>query len=77
MQDDNGIPIVGFCLWCGIDFYTPEEADAHHSNESRACLAFQEFKNQCPTPPVLREMFEAAGLLEEDDGPTHDSPKSH
>jgi len=44
LHDRDGRPIVGFCLWCGKDFYSIEEAEAHHANNSKRCVAFQRFK---------------------------------
>lgn len=45
-RDKDGNPIVGFCLWCNLDFYTMEEAQSHEANNSAACPAFQEFINE-------------------------------
>jgi hypothetical protein len=42
--DGDGKPIVGFCLWCDIDFYSMSEVEAHNADEMRACPGFQEFK---------------------------------
>jgi hypothetical protein len=52
--DENGTPIVGFCLWCNADFYTFEEAGAHNANGSAACPVFQSFKDEGGMPPVLQ-----------------------
>lgn len=62
-RDKDGQPIVGFCLWCNVDFYTMDEVWAHDANNSAACLAFQDFRNEQSTPP----MPEDAELLDEDE----------
>jgi hypothetical protein len=54
-QDKDGNPIVGFCLWCDVDFYTMEQASAHNADHSAACPAFQKFIKEQSTsasPPV-------------------------
>jgi hypothetical protein len=43
-RDDDGNPIVGFCLWCNKDFYSMEEAKAHNADDSKACPMLQEQK---------------------------------
>jgi|SRR6185437_65182 len=67
-MDADGNRTVGFCLWCGRDFYTIDEHDAHTAANMAACSAFQEFKDQNCMPPVLQAMFEDAGLIDHDDG---------
>jgi hypothetical protein len=42
--DSEGNPIVGFCLWCGKDFYSFEEMEAHNADDMAECPDFQEFK---------------------------------
>jgi hypothetical protein len=42
--DGDGEPIVGFCLWCNIDFYSMSEVEAHNADEMEACPGFQEFR---------------------------------
>jgi hypothetical protein len=50
-RDNDGNPIVGFCLWCNKDFYSMEEAEAHNADDGKACPVFQELKDQgCGTP---------------------------
>lgn len=43
-KDDD--PSVGFCLWCGKDFYSMGEVEAHNANDSAACVVFQELKER-------------------------------
>ena len=43
-EDDEGHPIVGFCLWCGENFQSSEEVEAHNSGDMAACSEFQKFK---------------------------------
>jgi len=66
-RDEDGNPTVGFCLWCGRDFYTFEGHEAHTADEMAACPVFQKLKDQPCEPPVLQMMFEEAGLLREGD----------
>ena len=66
-RDEGGNPTVGFCLWCGCDFYTFEEHEAHTADDMASCPVFQKFKDQPCEPPVLQMMLENAGLLREDD----------
>jgi len=63
-KDSDGNPTVGFCLWCGCDFYTNEEHEAHTADIMAACPVFQELKDENCMPPVLQQMFEDAGLLD-------------
>ena len=63
-RDAEGNPTIGFCLWCGRDFYTREEHEAHVANDMAVCAVFQEYKDDCCTPPILAAMFEAADLTE-------------
>jgi hypothetical protein len=59
-RDKDGKPIVGFCLWCNVDFYTMDEVWAHNANGSAACEAFQEFKNEQSMPTTHQVMPEMA-----------------
>ncbi len=68
-KDNDGNRIVGFCLWCNMDFYTHQEVKAHNSNDLATCTVFQELKDQYCIPPVLQMMFEDAGLLDDDAEP--------
>ena len=45
-NDLRGMPIVGFCLWCGIDFHSVEEMGGHNANDSAACPVFQRLKKR-------------------------------
>jgi hypothetical protein len=67
LTDDDGNPIVGFCLWCDMDFYSIEEAEAHNANDSAACPVFQQLKDGQCMPPVLQPMLEGAGVPDDDD----------
>jgi hypothetical protein len=62
-KDNDGNPIVGFCLWCNQNFYSMEEVEAHNAENSKACPVFQELKDKNCGPPVLCQMLEDAGLL--------------
>jgi hypothetical protein len=62
-QDEAGNPIVGFCLWCDKDFYSMEEHEAHTADGMANCPVFQELKDENCGPPVLCNMFQQAGLL--------------
>jgi hypothetical protein len=73
--DDEGNPIVGFCLWCDKDFYSVEEAEAHNANDSAACPVFQEMKREHCMPPVLQMMLEDAGVPDEGDDGTEPEGK--
>lgn len=69
-QDKDGNRTVGFCLWCGRDFYTMEEHEAHIANYMAECEVFQKLKDETTVPPLLDELFEegaAQGNPEEDD----------
>lgn len=52
-EDEEGNPIVGFCLWCNKDFYSMGEVEEHNANDMTNCPAFQELKDQQGMPPVL------------------------
>lgn len=58
--DKDGNLIVGFCLWCDMDFYSMDEVEAHNANDMANCPAFQELKDEHCTPPVLQAMLERA-----------------
>ena len=45
-KDSDGYPVVGFCLWCNMDFHSMEKAKAHHAHDSKACVAFREWKDK-------------------------------
>jgi hypothetical protein len=45
-KDSDSHPVVGFCLWCNLDFYSMEEAEAHHAHDGKACAAFREWKDK-------------------------------
>jgi hypothetical protein len=42
-KDRHGNPTVGFCLWCGENFYSSEEVEMHNT----AGMGFQKFKRGC------------------------------
>lgn len=66
-RDAEGRKTIGFCLWCGCDFYTIEEHEAHIADDMAACLAFQELKDEHCMPPVLQQMLEDVGPIESAD----------
>lgn len=67
--DSEGNPTVGLCLWCGTDFYTFEEGEAH--NETGMCPVFEQYKNEGGLPPVTQMMLEDDGGLDEDEPDKH------
>jgi hypothetical protein len=46
--DQDGRPIVGFCLWCDANYYSVEEMEAHHGNGGEGCPAYREFLSAAP-----------------------------
>jgi hypothetical protein len=40
-RDSDGNATVGFCLWCGKDFYVMEEVWVHNDNDMEACSEVQ------------------------------------
>jgi hypothetical protein len=42
--DNEGRPIICFCLWCDKDFYSMDEVEDHNAGELRACPTYQEWK---------------------------------
>ena len=44
--DRDGKPIVGFCLWCDMDFYSMSEFEEHTEDEMKACPVYQEWKEE-------------------------------
>jgi hypothetical protein len=65
-RDAEGNRTVGFCLWCGKDFYSMEEVETHNADDMAACEAFQQLKGHQAMPPVLQAMMEEAGLLDDE-----------
>lgn len=48
-RDKDGNPTIGFCLWCGQEFYAVEEMEAHNAGGMAGCEAYQSFiKNAQP-----------------------------
>lgn len=45
-KDNDDKTTIGFCLWCGKNFYSMEEMEAHNANDSAACVVFQELKER-------------------------------
>jgi hypothetical protein len=43
-HDQDGKPIVGFCLWCDKNYYTYGEFEAHNANDSAECVPYQQYK---------------------------------
>lgn len=72
--DKDGNHIVGFCLWCGKDFYSMEEVDKHNDNDMVECAEFHRLKDCVPMsqgsegricmPPVLQALFDEAELTD-------------
>jgi hypothetical protein len=44
--DEDGECTVGFCLWCGKDFCSTEEVEAHNADDMAACPAVQKYKGK-------------------------------
>jgi len=42
--DQEGKPIIGFCLWCDKDFYSMDEVEDHNADDLRACPPYQRWK---------------------------------
>jgi len=59
-RDANGNRTVGFCLWCGCDFYSMADHETHVADEMAACQVFQKLKGQTCEPPLLEALFEGA-----------------
>jgi hypothetical protein len=64
-KDENGNPIIGFCLWCNRDFRSIEEVEAHNANNMAACPIFQELRSVDCMPPVLQVMLNNADVPSE------------
>jgi hypothetical protein len=45
-HDQDGTPIVGFCLWCDKNYYTYAEFEAHNANDSAECAPYQAYKEE-------------------------------
>jgi hypothetical protein len=48
--DLRGMPLVGFCLWCGIDFCSVEDVRRHNASNSKAYPVFQQLKKGFNAP---------------------------
>jgi hypothetical protein len=71
--DSEGKYTVGFCMWCGKDFYTIDEVHQHNDNELAECAEFQRGKDtvrmstpEC-IPPALQALFDEADKAESED----------
>lgn len=53
---------IGFCLWCGREFYHVREVRRHNAKNLARCPVFQRLKGSDSEPPVLAAMFEVAEL---------------
>jgi hypothetical protein len=58
-RDASGNHTIGFCLWCGCDFYTMADHETHVSNEMAACPVFQKLKDQTCEPQLEALLDEA------------------
>ncbi len=65
--DAEGCHTVGMCLWCGRDFYSMEEVEAHNADDMANCPAFQELKDEHCMPPVLQAMLDRAEKLSDEE----------
>jgi hypothetical protein len=43
---EDSTSIVGFCLWCNMDFHSMDERSAHSAGGSLACGPFQEYEQE-------------------------------
>jgi hypothetical protein len=60
--DEKGQRTIGFCLWCGTDFYSLGQFESHNANELATCPVFQALKGMECMPPVLQLMLKEPGL---------------
>ena len=69
--DAEGNHTVGFCLWCGKNFYSMEEERQHTDNEMAECAEFQQCKDEVRAntpggriyiPPLLQALFDDEDL---------------
>ena len=74
--DAEGNHTVGFCLWCGKDFYAIEEERQHTDNDMAECAEFQRCKHtvrmntpegKICIPPGLQALFDEADLAESEE----------
>jgi hypothetical protein len=74
--DSEGNHTVGFCLWCGRDFYCMEEVENHNANDMAGCAEFQRCKDtvrmstpngRICMPPALQTLFDEADLADCED----------
>ena len=52
-NDAEAKPIIGFCLWCNLDFYSMEDMTAHHARGSESCEAIQQYQQNSNSPILL------------------------
>jgi hypothetical protein len=71
--DAEGKHTVGFCLWCGKDFYSIEQERQHTDNDMAECPEFQRCKDEVRAntpegriciPPSLQALFDEEDLAE-------------
>jgi hypothetical protein len=62
-RDERGNKTVGFCVWCGRDFFTLEEHYAHWG-EPTNCPVFKEYIEKHPAPPASQETLEDARFID-------------
>ncbi|WP_263377071.1 hypothetical protein [Granulicella aggregans] len=60
-KDGDGEPIVGFCLWCGNDFYSIDEMNTHNADGMLACIGFQEMMKDGDSND-LQSIFEVLSI---------------
>jgi hypothetical protein len=65
-MDREGNPTAGFCLWCGRDFYSMAEVEAHNADNMADCPIHQQLKGEQCLPPVLQAMFEQADFFDDE-----------
>lgn len=64
-MDEQGNKTVGFCVWCGLHFYTLEEHYAHWG-EPIECQAYMEFVEKNPASSGREEKF-SSGLSDSEE----------
>ena len=71
--DAEGNRTVGFCLWCGRNFYSLEQERQHTENDMAECAEFQRCKDEVRAntpegriciPPMLQALFDETDLAD-------------
>jgi hypothetical protein len=62
-RDAQENPIVGFCAWCGRNFYSLEDHYGHWGDPI-LCTAYNEYIAKHPVPSGSQEGFENTNLID-------------